>query len=140
MSDNLNDPKIKKLIETLDSKIPRENATVKLVQYGGGPDESQIIANKAGYLRLGVELLKAAFAKQSDDSKDPNDIETSIDYLITDDSDISFDWFKRTEKIDEEIYKPSIADKIIPTGIILLIVLGIVCAIIGVVTVVGWLT
>jgi hypothetical protein len=46
-------------VEELDDLVPDYDAAVRLEQYGGGPDECKIIANKYGLLRLGIELLKA---------------------------------------------------------------------------------
>lgn len=59
----LNDAYIKELIENLDQSVSSEGAAVRLDQYGGGPDESQITGNRVGYLRLGIEFLKAAYAE-----------------------------------------------------------------------------
>src|SRR5688572_15306493 len=58
--------KVQDAIAFLDEEVPRGHARVKLDQYGGGPDESRIIANKDGFLRLGVEFLKAAYAPITD--------------------------------------------------------------------------
>ena len=49
-----------------------------------------------GFLRLGVELLKAAFAPTGHGGE-PNAVEVDIDYLVTADSSINFDWCERKE-------------------------------------------
>ena len=74
----MDEDKIKAIIKQLDDEVPREGAKVILEQYGGGPDESQIVANQKGYLRLGVEFLKAAFAKRKSISKKGYDSILSI--------------------------------------------------------------
>jgi len=61
----MDENKIRAIITQLDNEVPRENATVILEQYGGGPDESHIVANQTHYLRLEIEFLKAGFAGNS---------------------------------------------------------------------------
>ena len=56
----MTDSEIQETVRSLDSGISKDNARVLMKQYGGGPDESQIIATRNGFLRLGVELMKAA--------------------------------------------------------------------------------
>jgi len=93
------------LIGRLERELPREHARVKLHQYGGGPDECQIVANRAGYLRLGVEFLKGALAP-SINPKEPAGVPVTIDYLITGDSSVNFDWFERREDLPEQSTAP----------------------------------
>src|SRR5271167_2697647 len=88
---------IKKMIADLDAAVPRDGARVHLSQYGGGPDESKVIANQRGYLRLGIEFLRAAFAPSSPKSQET--IETDLRYLLTEDSTVGFDWFERREDL-----------------------------------------
>ena len=88
---------IRKLVADLDAAVPREGARVHLSQYGGGPDESKVIANERGYLRLGIEFLRAAFAPSSPKSAEL--IDADLDYLLTDDSNVGFDWFERREDL-----------------------------------------
>ena len=57
----MDERRVREAIDLLDAEVPRAGARVRLHQYGGGPDEGQIVANETGYLRLGVEFLKAAF-------------------------------------------------------------------------------
>jgi hypothetical protein len=130
--------KIKKIIRQLDSDIPKENASVKMIQYGGGPDESQLTANRNGYLRFGIELLKSAYAKRSEGKKDKNYIEVDLDYLITDDSSISFDWFERTENIKAEFHEQSFIDRCIPYVLFGTFIGVGILTLVGFVTVVNW--
>jgi hypothetical protein len=90
---------IKATIHQLDVAIDKEGAAVQFHQYGGGPDESKIVANEAGYLRLGVEFLKSAYAEKDHDVDDGNSIPVDLEYLISPESDIGFDWFERNETI-----------------------------------------
>ena len=103
----MNQQQIQEAIDLLDSSIPREGARVKLHQYGGGPDEGQVIANEAGFLRLGIEFLKAAFAAP-DSSGEPNAVDVDIDYLVTEDSSINFHWFERRDLPSAEPTSPGV--------------------------------
>ena len=127
---------IEETIELLDSLVPREGARVKLHQYGGGPDEGQVIANESGFLRLGIEFLKAAFA-QPDSSNEPNAVEVDIDYLVTDDSSINFDWFERRDLPSSE--PTSRGSRIVPVLIGCTFIATGVLAVVGFITVVRWL-
>src|SRR6185437_587704 len=89
---------IKKMVADLDAAVPRAGARVYISQYGGGPDESKIVANQRGYLRLGIELLQAAFAPPS--PKAHEQIQVDLRYLLTDNSTVGFDWFERREDLD----------------------------------------
>lgn len=100
----MNDEEFAELVTRLEKEVTREGALVKLEQYGGGPDESRIIANCSGYMRLGIEFLKAAIAPYSDKTgKQPFDIEVDLEYLLSEDSDVGFDWFQRGENLVEVV-------------------------------------
>jgi hypothetical protein len=119
----LNDKKVKMneiprtelqdIISKLDTALPKDGAQVKLDQYGGGPDEGVIVANERGYLRLGVEFLKAAFAEQKkDENGNEKAISIDLEYLITTNSAINFDWFERTEEVPVEVHKPTVRENL----------------------------
>jgi hypothetical protein len=126
--------KLKQLISDLDQTVPKENARVSLSRYVGDISESMIVGNEHGYLRLGIEFLKAAFAPPSTElvKKDPYAIDVELDYLLTEDSDIQFDWFQRREDIPvQEEASQSWLDKLIPWGCLGLILLILGLALIG---------
>ena len=128
--------KLNELINQLDSKAPKDEAKVIFHQYGGGPDESKIIANTNGYLRLGVEFLKAAFAKPSDTTDTAIDID--LDYLITEDSTINFDWFERTDKVvNEEVEIDT--SKTFTYAFFTVLTLILIAAVIGAGSIVNWI-
>jgi hypothetical protein len=91
---NLQD--VEAMVDQLNAMVPTDHAKVEMKVYGGGPDESQIIGTQRGYLRLGIEFMRAAFAPKSD-PKRPDSIAVDLDDLISDDSDVSFDWFERID-------------------------------------------
>lgn len=65
----MDDSTIQDLTRQLDSAIPREGAIVRVEPGTWTPDDApgefRIVANRAGYLRLGVACLQAAFAPYS---------------------------------------------------------------------------
>ncbi len=132
----MDDRAVEDAIRLLDSEVPREGAQVVFSQYGGGPDESKIVANQSGYLRLGVEFLKAASAPTGAGG-DPNSIDLDLEYLVSDASSVSFDWFERRDlPLEADEYEPS---RIVPILIFLGMVGGAVLALIGLISVVQWL-
>jgi hypothetical protein len=127
---SLDEQKIRHAIAMLDDEVPREGARVKLSQYGGGPDEGQIVANRNGYLRLGIELLKGAFPSADEDSGSTG-ASVDLEYLVTDDSTINFDWFERREFLELDSTSTSATGWVIgllflglTIGILLLAVIG----------------
>jgi len=123
------------LVSKLDALVPRDGARVSLAQYGGGPDESRVIANQRGYLRLGIEFLKAAFAPHEKQHL----VKADIRYLLTEDSDVSFDWFERREDLPkrtaEEGKRVSVVGTIFGFTVLALVAS---CALVGLITIVRW--
>jgi len=128
--------KIQDAIALLDHEVPRDGAHVKLHQYGGGPDEGQVVANEAGFLRLGIEFLKGAFAP-SGHRGEAAAVEIDLEYLVTSDSSINFDWFER--RAAPEVTPPNPAPRVVPVLIFTALAAGVVLSLIGFVTVVRWL-
>ncbi|MFL5804035.1 MAG: hypothetical protein ACJ8CR_20110, partial [Roseiflexaceae bacterium] len=52
------------MIEQLARRVPHEKAYIKLQHWH--PDSCLCIGNRAGYLRLGIELLKVAYVPTED--------------------------------------------------------------------------
>jgi hypothetical protein len=127
------------MVADLDAAVPREGARVHLSQYGGGPDESKLVANQRGYLRLGVELMRAAFAHPS--PKSPELIEVDLKYLLTEDSTVGFDWFERREDLSAP--KPqhhAIMSRLVPVAIVGILLVALALVVIGFGTVISWMT
>lgn len=129
---------IKKLVDDLDAAVPRAGARVHLSQYGGGPDESKMVANQQGYLRLGIELLQAAMAPPSPQSQEQ--IQLDLRYLLTDDSTIGFDWFERREDLAAATRAERKPSRLVSAILVLGLVAGLILAMIGFGTVLVWMT
>jgi hypothetical protein len=129
---------IKKLVADLDAAVPRAGARVHLSQYGGGPDESKMVANQRGYLRLGIELLRAAFAPPSPNS--PEQIQVDLRYLLTNDSSVGFDWFERREDLADATRAERKPNRLIPAILVLGLGAAVALAMIGFGTLMVWMT
>ena|SRR5687767_1669223 len=133
----MNLDEIKQMVEVLDRSISKENAKVSLQKYGGDLDEAFIVATERGYFRLGVEFLKAGFtpylSPEKSMGKRPYAVDVELDYLITEDSDVHFDYFERTEDIKIETYQESWMDRVIPIAVVGVIISVLVLAIAGLV-------
>lgn len=54
----MDEARIRALVADLDAAVPREGAAVRF-EIHGGLDETAVVANPRGALRLGIELLRA---------------------------------------------------------------------------------
>ncbi len=132
----LNIEHIQKIASDLNDMVPREEARIRLHQYGGGPDECQIVGNQRGYLRLGIEFLSIAVAPLSIQSNDA--VVADLSYLLTDDSDVGFDWFERCEDLPAKSQAERKPHSLVPVVIFLVLLSTFIVFAIGVVTVVSW--
>ena len=62
--------RVQELVEEPDGLVPRTGAVVIMNVYEGGCDESRITATETGYLRLGIEMLRAPSALRFVDGRD----------------------------------------------------------------------
>lgn len=125
----MNSEEIKRIVDELERGISKENANVSIQMYGPDLDEAFIVATERGYLRLGVEFLKAGFAPYRKIGR-PDAIDVEMDYLLTEDS-VHFDYFERSEEIKIQTYQASWADRVIPIALLGAIILVIGLAIVG---------
>ena len=106
-------------MEALDHLVPRTDAVVVMNVYGG-PDESQITATETGYLRLGIELLKAPSALHFVDGRDIQ-LDVSLEGLVSEESDINFYLFHLDDTLRPDTpaappAKPPWSDRVIGTA------------------------
>ena len=121
------------LVNSLDSAVPKENSHFAIYTYGGGTDESFTQGNNNGYLRYGIEFLKAGLLAL-DDKKDETDVD--LGYLVNEDSDFHCHYFKVSDEPRAAEYKSDWKDDFVPTIIIICLVLILIMAVIGAGTVV----
>jgi hypothetical protein len=92
--------RLRQLVDELDRLTPRDGACVRMEQYGGGPDEGRFVANQSGYLRFGIEFLKAGVAPQKTTEPSQWPVAVDIKYLASDESVIGFDVFVRDDTLE----------------------------------------
>jgi hypothetical protein len=86
------------LVEALDRAISREGARLRIP---GDPDGNETVGTQQGYLRLGVEFLKAGLKPRAlGDSHDIPHIPLDIDYLLTPDSSAPFDFCELVQEVE----------------------------------------
>ena len=122
------------IVNRLDQDISRENAKVTIQKYGGDLDESFVVGTPNGYLRLGVEFLKAGLAPHA--SSENSAVDVDVEYLIDDDSDVQFDYFERKDQLTVRTYQSSVVEKLIPLALLAVVGSVLVLAIIGLRTVI----
>jgi hypothetical protein len=103
----MNDSIIQDLTQQLDRAIPREGAIVRLEADIEPPYEAasqfRIIANRAGYLRLGVACLQAASAPYSANDRAMSDaIQSAAGDLFGENADDPSVRFERTEHLQPQ--------------------------------------
>ncbi|KAA5820432.1 hypothetical protein FPF71_17725 [Algibacter amylolyticus] len=140
----MNDKEIGKLINALRSQKNYDEAYIGYFQYGGGPDESCIKANRQGLELHAAELLEAAL--ETEKEFENGKIKTfGLDEGISDEeSDFFFHYVELKKEARNEIkpypdYKETWKDKLIKYFFFgILIGLGLLI-IIGIVTVISWI-
>ncbi len=127
---------ISKIVDCLDSAVSKESAHFAIYTYGGGADESFTQGNTTGYLRYGIEFLKAGL-RITEDNKDETHAE--LDYLINEDSDFHCHYFKVSDEPQADEYKRNWKDDLLAVVVIGCLVLILFMAFIGVITIVRYL-
>ncbi len=80
MANETENPDLRDLVDALDRSIPKQGASLRIP---GDADGNTTIGNQQGYLRLGVELLKAGLHPQAlGDSHDIPHIPADVAYLL----------------------------------------------------------
>lgn len=86
-AEELPDAELRALVLRLDRLLPREGAHLTIPADTHG---HTTVGSRQGYLRLGVELLKAALDPLPGSDREPARIEPELGYLLTDGSRAPF--------------------------------------------------
>ncbi len=121
-------------ITAIDQLVPRDGAWVELTEYGGGPDEGQISGNRDGYRRLGIEFLKATI-----DVGEESRFQVDLEYLVSPNSTINFDWFEVSETRPHVSVQSPWRNRLVTFGCATFCVTMFSIFVIGLFTVVQWL-
>ena len=138
------DKEIGKLINQLRSQKNYDEAYIGYFQYGGGPDEGYIRANRQGLELHAAELLEAALETENlleDEKKDT----FGLDEGISDqESDFFFDYVQMINKVRNQIkpyqdHRETWKEKAFKIGCIGLGLIIIGLTVVGLVKVIDWL-
>ena len=81
-------PELRELVDQLDRLVPKEGARLRM----RGDAEGTTAGTQRGYLRLGIEMLRAGLAPVEAGQADHRpQIPLAIDYLMTADSESPFE-------------------------------------------------
>lgn len=130
------DKELRDFVDYLKSKNDREKAYFGIFQYGGGPDESFIKANKEGVLQFVQDLLEAYSTieeKRNNVGKADNATST-LNYeedWVDGDSSVLLQYLELTQHASsakvEDDRKPSLSDKLVPIGCITIVIILFCC-------------
>lgn len=118
------------LIKNLDEESLKEYGIFGIYQYGGGPNESSIKANKEGLQLFALELLRASDKFNKGITENEEKL-FSLDYngnWLDQDSEVCIDFIEPSSKLRSEITekKETFVDRLTPYGCgALLILIGI---------------
>jgi hypothetical protein len=138
----MDDFQIQQIVDELDAAVTKDDAKLLIyyAEYRGEHEDGncELIGNRKGYIRAGIEMLRAAVAPLG-----PNDIfvPINIDYLIGRGS-LGVKRITRQEDVDAAL--PPVQSKswktnAIGVGCMLIVIFGVVCAFMGLDDVVTWL-
>jgi hypothetical protein len=87
----MNNERIQKALREIEESLPDGKSQVRFDVYGGGVDESFIRGSRAGIVRLGIRLIRAAL--QPEQRKSINgraQVESELDDIVHPESDVRF--------------------------------------------------
>ena len=128
---------LRELVDQLDGLVPKEGAKLRIP---ADPDGHTTIGTQRGYLRLGIELLRAGL-----DPLEPGErnnipyLPLSIEYLVTADSETPFDL---CEVVDDPERLPPRVRKLGPVGQLMATLFGVIAlglVVLGAAAAVSWL-
>lgn len=142
----MTDEELKNIISELEKRNEKEKAYFGFYQYGGGPDESCIKANRKGLELFAVELLKAGI--ESENRKfEENKVESiglNIDWT-DENGEFFFDYVELTNNDKEPNkttfpeYEDTWKDKMFKIGCIGIGIILVGLIIVGLMTTLTWI-
>lgn len=141
----MNKNELQQIIAELEESNSKDEAYFGIFQYGGGPEESFVKANRQGLELFAADLLKASRdAKSIVDDKDKTIYTLDFQEPWIDKNAHTFIQYiepsiESRKHVEHELYNETWKDKLIKVGCIAGVILIAGVGIVGVVTVVGWL-
>jgi hypothetical protein len=135
----MDDDEIKRRVDELDAAVSKDDAQFLIYCEDFDQQSVELIGNRSGYLRVGIEMLRAAVA-----SLGPNESITPIDvnYLIRSPRSLHVKRLTRQEDVEAALpplRKHAWKDKAVGIGCLTVIVFLAVCAFIGIGQVGVWI-
>jgi len=110
---DMTEEELRELIDRLDQEIPCDGAVVEW--HRNDQSEVEVTANERGYVRLGIEFLKAAFAElHSCHPGVPEYLEVDMRYMMSGDTSLWPSWFELEE--GTSVSGPGSEDRTSPLG------------------------
>jgi len=136
----MDDSQTRRIADELDAAVTKDEAKL-LIDYSGGPDEREgnceVIANRKGYLRAGIELLKAGVFPL-----EPERMFVPIDLgYLTSVGGLKVGRLTRREDVEAELppkLKNSIGAKFAAGGCFAFFMFLVVCTVVGFFHVFSW--
>ena len=115
----MEDNEITDVAERIEKSIPPDVAVIKYMQHGGGLDESHIIANRTGYLRLTALFLRASVAPHEKPGSAVIDVDAWD--ILDEDSDIGIGRLERREDFEKVEYEGTVSDTLSLLGCVIVV-------------------
>jgi hypothetical protein len=109
---NQENDKIRYLIDQLDHLISRDNAQIRMEAFPASGKAANFIGNSLGYLRFGIEFLKAGVAEPPKHSIADWPVNVDLKYLLNRQPLIGLDQFTRDDSLS---YDSKTAQNLSPT-------------------------
>lgn len=140
----MEESELDKIIESLESSNSKKEAYMSLSQYGGGMDECFAKANKQGLELFASQLLKASKDfKHVVEDPEKRVIPMNYEEEWLENSDVFIQYIEPVNRLgavpENDTYKESLIDKIIPIGCLTLFILLVISSIIGLITIGSWI-
>lgn len=140
----MTDKEIGELINELRNQKNYDEAYIGFFQYGGGPDESYIKANRQGLELHAAELLAAALETESEFETGKEKTYGLDQDLLDDDSEFGFNYVELKKEKRNDIkryseYKKTWKDRAFEIGCVTIGIILVALIIIGFITAVTWI-
>jgi hypothetical protein len=129
------DRELRDLVDQLDRLIPTEGAKLMIPS---DPDGNTTLGTERGYLRLGIEILRATLARQPADDRGVSRIPLDISSLLTQESDTPFDLCEVDDQVERWHPRFNTAGRVAQAAGILAVLVVLTLILIGGTTVLRW--
>lgn len=126
------------IIDQLNETTLKEKATFGIFQYGGGPDESFVRANKEGLEIFAIELLKVVKSIEDYEDQQIHSLEFEESW-IDEQSNTFIQYIELVSKREiSKMATSSISNNIAPIVVILILVIIVIVFLVGLGTLISW--